>query len=96
MTTEISTLSDEALYDQCAQYGALALYYRRKFTGLLPEVNRRRLYERKGFSSIFEFAFKLAGLSEVQVKLALRLNERFEDKPILLSLIHISEPTRPY
>lgn len=63
------------------------MYYRRKFIGLLPEVNRRRLYERKGFSSIFEFAFKLAGLSEVQVNLTLRLNERFEDKPILNTLL---------
>lgn len=26
-----------------------------KFIGLLPEVYRRKLYEKKGFSSIFEF-----------------------------------------
>ena len=57
--------------------------WRRKFIGLLPEVNRRHLYEKKGFNSIFEFAFKLAGLSEKQVRLTLNLEERFKDRPVL-------------
>jgi len=57
--------------------------WRRKFIGLLPEVNRRRLYEKKGFASIFEFAKKLCGLSEEQVRRVLNLEERFKDKPKL-------------
>lgn len=80
-------LSDKKLYQLCKKYGENALMWRRKFTGLLPEVNRRRLYEKKGFSSIFEFAFKLAGLSEKQVRLALNLEERFKDKPTLKGLL---------
>lgn len=87
MAIEIHLMSDEELYTQCQEYGALSLYYRRKFIGLLPEVNRRRLFERHGFSSIFEFGFKLAGLSEEQIKLTLRLKERFEERPILKSLL---------
>ncbi len=80
-------LNDKELYTLCKKYGENALMWRRKFTGLLPEVNRRRLYEKKGFGSIFEFAFKLAGLSEKQVRLALNLDERFKDKPALKGLL---------
>lgn len=74
-------LSDKELYALCQKYGESALHWRRKFTGLLPEVNRRRLHEKKGFSSIFEFAKKLCGLSEEQVRRVLNLEEKFKDKP---------------
>lgn len=84
-------LSDEDLYDQCREYGMLALLYRRKFIGLLPEVSRRSLYEKKGFSSIFEFAFKLGGLSEEQVKRAISLSEHFEGRPHLQNLLTSGE-----
>lgn len=46
-------------------------------------MNRRRLYDKKGFGSIFEFAKKLCGLSEEQVRRVLNLEERFKDKPKL-------------
>lgn len=80
-------MTDEKLYQLCKQYGAQARIWRQKFIGLLPEVNRRRLYETKGYGSIFEFAAKLAGLSQDQVRLALNLEKRFEDKPALKSLL---------
>lgn len=83
----MKNLTDKELYRICKKYGENALMWRRKFTGLLPEVNRRKLYDRKGFGSIFEFAFKLAGLSEKQVRLALNLEERFKDKPTLKGLL---------
>ncbi|MFH0838458.1 MAG: hypothetical protein V1880_04310 [Patescibacteria group bacterium] len=76
-------LSDKALYKLCKMYGENALHWRRKFTGLLPEVNRRRLYKKKGFHSIFEFAKRLCGLSEEQVRRVLNLDEKFKDKPKL-------------
>ncbi len=79
----MKNLSDQKLLELCSHYGKLALHYRRKFIGLLPEVNRRRLFQKKGFNSIFEFAFKLAGLSEAHVKLAISLDQNFADKPIL-------------
>jgi hypothetical protein len=79
----MQNLSDKALYKLCKEYGKNALVWRRKFMGLLPEVNRRRLYEKKSFSSIFEFAKKLCGLSEEQVRRVLNLEERFQDKPVL-------------
>jgi hypothetical protein len=80
-------LSDEKLYDLCREYGRNAIRWRWRFAGLLPEVMRRRLYEKKGFRSIREFAAKLAGMSEEQVNLVLNLERRFEDKPALQSLL---------
>ena len=84
-------ITDEKLYELCKRYGSSALLWRRKFTGLLPEVDRRRLHERKGFSTVFEFAFKLCGLSEEQVRLALNLEKRFEDKPTLKKMLENGE-----
>ncbi|MFA5792475.1 MAG: hypothetical protein WC897_01235 [Candidatus Gracilibacteria bacterium] len=80
-------LSDKELLKLCEEFGRNALLWRRKFIGLLPEVKRRRLYEKRGFGSIFEFAFKLAGLSEDQVKRVLNLDEKFVNKPALHNLL---------
>ncbi len=60
----MENLTDEKLYELCKMYGARALEWRRKFIGLLPEVERRKLYRKKGFASVFEFAAKLAGVSQ--------------------------------
>lgn len=80
-------MTDEELFQLCRNYGEMALKYRRKFAGLLPEVYRRELYKKKRFGSIFEFAAKLAGMSEEQVRRVLNLEKRFEDKPILHSML---------
>ncbi len=80
-------MSDEKLYNLCQRYGKATLFWRRRFLGLLPEVQRRRLYEKKGFGSIFDFAARLAGVSEEQVRVVLRLEKRFEDKPTLKELL---------
>jgi hypothetical protein len=87
----ICSVTDEKLYELCKRYGTSALLWRQKFTGLLPEVNRRRLYERKGFSSIFEFAARLCGLSQDQVHLALNLEKRFEKMPTLKKMLEDGE-----
>ena len=79
----LNKINDFTLLKMCAEFGGRARYWRQKFIGLLPEVNKRRLYEKKKCGSIFEFAYKFAGLSEKQVKLAIHLDEEFEDKPEL-------------
>ncbi len=76
-------ITDEKLLYLCKCYGERARHFRQKFLGLLPEVYKRKLYVRKGFSSIFEFAAKLAGVSKEQVSRVLNLEERFQDKPDL-------------
>ena len=80
-------MPDENLYNLCKEYGERARIWRQRFAGLLPEVFKRKLYERKGFCSIFEFAKKLAGMSEEQVRLVLNLEKRFEEMPRLKSLL---------
>jgi len=87
MNTKITTISDENLYNLCKQYGEHARIWRQRFAGLLPEVFKRKLYEKKGFISIFEFSKKLAGMSEEQVRLVLNLEKRFENTPALKSLL---------
>jgi hypothetical protein len=80
-------MSDESLYNLCRLYGEKARIWRQKFIGLLPEVYKRRLFEKKGFASIFEFAKKLCGLSEEQVRLVLNLEKRFEKMYVLKGLL---------
>ena|SRR3989338_865060 len=80
---DFSKYSDKKLMCLCKKYGEQTLGWRRKFIGLLPEVDRRRLYLKKGFSSIFEFGKRFGGLSEDQIRLTLNLGKRFENKPTL-------------
>lgn len=87
----LSSWSDDRLWNSCRYYGEQARRWRNRFAGLLPEVFRRRLYEKKGFESIFVFAFKLGGLSENQVKTALRIDDFFHDKPALRELFQSGE-----
>lgn len=84
---QLSEMSDEQIFQMCRRFGESARYWRQRFLGLLPEANRRRLYLKKGYSSIFEFAYKLAGVREEQVRRVLNLNESFKDKPILKKLL---------
>lgn len=76
-------MTDKQLYRLCKKYGLRALEARRKFAGLLPEVARRRLYERRGFNSIYELAARLGGMTRDQVDEVLRLEKRFIELPIL-------------
>lgn len=76
-------LSDKDLYALCKQYGLNARVWRRRFAGLLPDVFQRRLYKKRGYISIHEFAGKLAGMSKEAVDKVLRLAEKLEDKPVL-------------
>jgi len=80
-------MNDSELYNLCKKYGSNALLWRRKFLGLLPEVYKRRLHEKKGFVSVFEFAAKLAGVSQEQVKRVLSLDKKFEKTPNLHAML---------
>ncbi len=76
-------MNDKELLEKAIYFGKSALEWKKKFTGLLPEIHRRRLYEKKNCSSIFEFAAKFGGLSNDQVRLALKLEEKFTEMPRL-------------
>jgi hypothetical protein len=79
----VENLSDFELLKQCEEFGKAAILARQKFIGLLPEVNKRELYKKRGCKSIYEFAAKLAGLSVDQVKRVINLEKKLEDKPIM-------------
>ncbi len=80
-------MNNKELLETAILYGRNALEWRKKFIGLLPEINKRELYKEKNCSSIFEFAAKFGGLSHDQVKLALNLEERFTEMPKLHELL---------
>src|SRR3989338_7175738 len=80
---QIGSATDSQLYQRCKEFGTNARLFLRKFAGLLPEVSKRRLYKKRGFASIYEFAGKLAGMNHMNVDRILRLYERLKDKPYL-------------
>lgn len=77
------TLSDQQLLTLCNQYGSQAKFWKQKFLGLLPEVEKRNLYLQAGCSSVFEFAAKVGGVSREQVLLFLRLEKKFQQAPFV-------------
>ncbi len=77
----------ENLHNTFKQFGTLAITYRQKCIGMLPEINRLRVYEKKGYGSIYEYAAKLAGISREQVQRVLQLERKFEDKPALKNML---------
>lgn len=84
-------MTDSQLYQKCKEYGAKIRQNLRKFEGLLPEVYRRRLYRRRGFASIHEFAGKLACMSKAKVDRILQLSKKLEDKPKLKEVFENGE-----
>lgn len=83
LSDNIREWSDSTLYQKCKTYGFNARVWLRKFAGLLPEVNRRQLYRRRGYASLHEFARKLAGMSDYTVDKILNVAAKLEDKPAL-------------
>lgn len=81
----------ESLHRKFRFFGAKHLEYRRKCVGLLPQIFKDRIYEKKGFDSIFEYAAILAGLSHKQVRRTLGLHKNFSDKPALQNLLEKGE-----
>lgn len=76
----------ENLHGKFVEYGRNAKLWMNQCKMLLPEINRQRIWYFKGYGSIFEYAAKLAGLSHGQVRDALRIMKRIEDKPALLKV----------
>jgi len=79
--------SENSIHTQFVEYGRNAKEWLRKCALLLPEIDRKQIWKKKGFSSIFEYAGKLAGMSKSSVKDALRIMRKVEDKPALRKVI---------
>ncbi len=72
------TNGDRKVYADFELCGQNAKKWMNKCVMMLPEVNRRRIWEKKGFSCIYEFAAKLAGMSRDKVNEGLRVMARTE------------------
>lgn len=75
------------LHEKFQEYGKNAKYWLRQCALLLPEIDRKKIWKKKGFSSIFEYTSKLAGMSHHQVRETLRVMKRLKDKPALKKVV---------
>jgi predicted HTH domain antitoxin len=84
------TEATKKLHQIFKKYGGLSLQFRQKCIGMLPGIFKQKISEQLGMS-IFEYAAKFAGISNEQVRVTLRLEKKFEDKPILKKLLNEGE-----
>lgn len=82
-------IEHKMLHQKFVRYGANAKEWMRKCILLLPEIEKHRIWEHKGFGSIYEYAAKLAGMSRNTVDDALRILGKIEDKPELQKVVEI-------
>ena len=71
------------LHREFQTYGRNAKHWIRKCQLLLPKIRDEEVWKKKGFSSIYEYAAKLAGMSHNSVNEALRVLDKLENKPLL-------------
>ena len=81
------TQAEKIIHDQFVAYGRNAREWTRKCALLLPKIAANGLWRKKGFSSIYEYAAKLAGMNHKQVTDALWVLKKAEDKPELMKVI---------
>ncbi len=79
--------TDEKILATAVQYGEQARKWKTKFLGMLPEIERRKLYEKMGFSSTVHFAKVIGGASEDQVQTVMRVERALKSTPILHGLL---------
>jgi hypothetical protein len=78
---------DLLIHQQFIRYGINAKEWMCKCILLLPEIERRKIWRKKGFTCIYEYAAKLAGMSRGKVDDALRILKKIEDKPALMKIV---------
>lgn len=77
------------LHRDFVRYGSNAKHWTRRCALLLPEIEKHRVWEKKGFSSIYEYAAKIAGMGRNSVDDALWILRKIEDKPALQKIVAI-------
>lgn len=78
---------DKNLHRKFQEYGRNVREWTRKCVLLLPEIDRRQVWRKKKFSSIYEYAAKLAGMSRDTVNDALRILRKIEDRPLIKQVV---------
>lgn len=74
------------IHEQFVFYGKKAREWMRKCELLLPEIERRRIWKKRGYKSVYEYAAKLAGMSTRKVDDCLWILRKIEDKPAILKV----------
>ncbi|MFA6550263.1 MAG: hypothetical protein WCT36_02825 [Candidatus Gracilibacteria bacterium] len=87
VTKNTQKILEKDLHEKFSFYGKNAKEWMRKCVLLLPEINRLRIWEKKGFGSVYEYAAKLAGMSKNTVDEALRILRKIEDKPEIKKVV---------
>ena len=75
---------DKTIHDQFSRYGRNVREWMNKCVLMLPAIEKNRIWEKKGFSSIYEYAAKIAGMSRHKVDDSLRIIRKLSDKPELM------------
>jgi len=79
--------SESVIHKQFVEYGRNAREWTRKCSLLLPDIAGRRIWKKRGFGSIYEYAAKLAGMSRHSVDSALWVLRKVEDLPELKRVV---------
>lgn len=81
--------NERIIHAQFVRYGRNAREWLRKCALLLPHIEEKQIWQKKGFSSIYEYCAKLAGMSRSCVDEALRVLKKIEDKPELKKVVEV-------
>ncbi len=77
---------DQKLHAEFSRYGQNAREWMKKCVLLLPKIEKYRIWEKKGFGSIYEYARVIAGMSKHKVDDSLRILRKIQNKPNLMSV----------
>lgn len=79
-------MNPELLHLRFVECGVNAKKWLRECALMLPEIDRLKLWKRKGFDSIYAYAGALANMSHYQVSSALWTAHKIMDKPALMKV----------
>lgn len=78
---------DKTIHDQFSKYGKNAKEWMNKCVLLLPQIEKNRIWEKKGFPNIYVYAAKIAGMSRNKVNEGLRILRKAENLPAITEII---------
>jgi len=77
---------DLVIHQQFTRYGTNAKEWAKKCALLLPEIERRQIWRKKRFKSIYEYAAKLAGMNKEKVDDSLWILKKIGDRSALMEV----------
>lgn len=87
MSEDFGQLNDKELHQKFCSYGTSAKEWMHKCELLLPEIDRRKIWKKRGYGSMYEYAAALAGMSRYRVEQALRAAGKASRFPELRPII---------